>query len=172
MAAASYVGHVLRERRDRGERARHPTQVCARSTGTTRSASPSRSRTTSRAAATSAAVGGSECRQRSVSRTHPMSAEKRPRRRSVAQHHLGRSATEVDDDERRSGGIQFADRAVERQRGLLVAGDHLGHAPGTTAPSTSAVIAKNSSRLAASRVADVATIRTRRNVELDASSSA
>ena len=37
-------------------------------------------------------------------------------------------------------------------------------APGTTAPSTSAVIAKNSSRLAASRVADVATIRTVRNI--------
>ncbi len=33
-------------------------------------------------------------------------------------------------------------------------------APGTTAPRTSAVIAKNTSRFAASRVAEVATIRT------------
>ena len=34
-----------------------------------------RSRTTRRAAVTSSGVGGSECRQRSVSRTQPMSAE-------------------------------------------------------------------------------------------------
>ncbi len=52
-----------------------PTQVLAPSTGTTPSATSSRSRTTWRAAATSSGVGGSECKQRSVSRTQPMSAE-------------------------------------------------------------------------------------------------
>ena len=52
-----------------------PTQVWACCTGTTRSASSSAERTTARADSISSAVGGSECRQRSVSRTHPMSAE-------------------------------------------------------------------------------------------------
>ena len=96
-----------------------PTQVRARSTGTTRSASPSRSRTTSRAAAISSAVGGSECRQRSVSRTQPMSAEKLASTSRSPEHHLGRPAAEIDHHERRCGGVQFVDRTVKRQRGLL-----------------------------------------------------
>lgn len=52
-----------------------PTQVRASSSGTVRSAGSSRSRTSRRAVDTSCNVGGSECKQRSVSRTHPMSAE-------------------------------------------------------------------------------------------------
>ena len=79
---------------------------------------------------------------------------------ALPQHHLGGSAAEIDDDERRCGDVQFADRAVKRQLGLLVAGDHLGHRARHDGAQHSDVMAKNTSRLAASRVADVATIRT------------
>ena len=90
-----------------------PTQVRACSTGTTRSASPSRSRTTSRAAATSALVGGSECRQRSVSRT----SRCRPRTRNdgrIPSTTSSRPAAQIDDNERPSSRVQF----VGQHRGM------------------------------------------------------
>ena len=120
-----------------------------------------RSRTTARAAAISSAVGGSECRQRSVSRTQPMSAEKlacditasrAPPRSSRRRGRRPRKALRRRPIRRPRRGT-----TAPPPRSPVITS---ATAPGTTAPSTSAVIAKNSSRLAASRVADVATIRT------------
>ena len=138
-----------------------PTQVRARSTGTTRSASPSRSRTTSRAAATSvgrrrvgvqaafgqphaADVGRVAGLHLVARRAPPRSSRRRGRRRrkELRRSPIRRPHRETTARPPRSPVITSAT------------------APGTTAPSTSAVIAKNTSRLAASRVADVATIRT------------
>ena len=82
-----------------------PTHVRARSTGTTRSASPRRSRTTSRAAATStgsrrigvqAAFGQPDTAD--VGRVAGLHLP-------LAQHHLGGSAAEIDNDERRCGDV-------------------------------------------------------------------
>ena len=81
----------------------------------------------------------------------------RPRRRLGAGHELGRAAADVDHQvRRRVVGAEPADRTGERQPGLLVAGDHL-----RVAPSVARTIARKSSALSASRLADVATIRTR-----------
>ena len=138
-----------------------PTQVLARSTGTTRSASPRRSRTTSRAAATSAAVGGSECRQRSVSRTQPMSAEKlactpSPSPTTTSVEPPPRSTTTNGAAALSSSPTAPLNDSSASSWPLITS----AIAPGTAGSSTSAVIAKNTSRLAASRVADVATMRT------------
>ena len=78
-------------------------------------------------AATSAAVGGSECRCRSCSRTEPMSIESAasgavaPRISSVEPPPMSTTSTGG------AGGVaQVAHRAVEGQRRLDVAADHLG----------------------------------------------
>ena len=137
-----------------------PTHVRARSTGTSRSASPSASRMTPRAAAISTAVGGSECRQRSVSRTHPMSAEK------LASTSREPNTTSVDPPPRSTttkgaeAGSNSSTAPWKDSSASSVPVITSATAPGTTAPSTSAVIAKNTSRFAASRAADVATMRT------------
>ncbi len=56
-----------------------PTSVPASATpGTTRGTSATRSRTIATAFASSSGAGGSECRNCSVMRTHPMSSDTRP----------------------------------------------------------------------------------------------
>ena len=103
-----------------------PTQVRARSTGTTRSASPSR-------------LAHHFARGRDLDgggRIGVQAAFGQPDTADVGgeaglhltlpQHHLGGSAAEVDDHERPCGEVQFVDRTAERQLGFLVAGDHLG----------------------------------------------
>ena len=82
-----------------------------------------------------------------------------PSTASVAEHELGRAAADVDDEERRlrRRAAQLAGRAGEGQLGLLVAGDHLR----LDAEDRSRTPATNSSRFSASRVAEVATKRTR-----------
>ena len=75
-------------------------------------------------AATSAAVGGSECRCRSCSRTEPMSIEwaasgapAAPSTSSVEPPPMSTTSTGS-----AQAAAQVADRAVERERGLLGAG--------------------------------------------------
>ncbi len=116
------------------------------------------SRTSRTVAAIWSAVGGSSCRCRSVIRTQPTSmlcAAERPRSpgpRTSSVEPPPMSATSTGPLQLR----QAAHRAGERQRGLLGAADHLGiDAEHVCAPSPT-----NSSRLAASRVALVATMRT------------
>ena len=110
-------------------------------------------------AATSSGVGGSECRCRSCSRTEPMSIElrrvgRRARRRGSARSSRRRCRRPAPAS---AGGVaQVADRAVEGERGLLVAGQHLG-----PTPSRACTPAAKTSALAASRVAEVAQNRIR-----------
>ena len=69
---------------------------------------------------------------------------------------LGGAAADVDDQERAVGRVELGGGAQERQPGLLLAAEQLGRTP--TAASAAS---KKSSRLAASRAADVAVMRTR-----------
>ena len=117
--------------------------------------------TNRRAAATSSGVGGSECRQRSVSRTQPMSAEKLAVTVSVP------STTSVEPPPKSTitKGPTAKSNSLTAPRNDSSASSTpvitSATAPSTTSPSTSAVISKKTSRLAASRVADVATMRIR-----------
>ena len=90
-----------------------PTQVRARSTGTTRSASPRRSPHhfargrhlhRRRRIGVQAAFGQPDAAD--VGRVAGLHL-------ALPQHHLGGSAAEIDHDERRCGDVQFVDRAVE-----------------------------------------------------------
>ncbi len=77
----------------------------------------------------------------------------------VAEHHLGGTATKVDDHERTLRRVELADGAGERQTASSSPVMTSASAPGITAPSTSRVMAKKSVAIRRVRVADVATIR-------------
>ena len=102
-----------------------PTSVVASGApGITRGTSATRSRTTETAFDSSSGAGGSECRNCSVMRTHPMSSEISTDRRVGAEHELGGAAADVDDEVRR-GRVEVGGGAEERQRRLLLAGEQL-----------------------------------------------
>ena len=84
-------------------------------------------RTSCASARCSDSVGGSLCRWRSVWRTTPAWVETwNDDLVAGADHHLGRAAADVEHERRRHvGRVALAGRAEERERRLLVAGQHV-----------------------------------------------
>ena len=163
MASGVVGGQLQRERRHRGDRAGQRRPACGASLHRHLGrASASAARMSASAAAT--CVGGRRVVvQVPLGQPHAADVDRAGRADAVAvaEDELGRAAADVDDQERRRGGAavrrgRASGAPSERQLGLLVAGDHVRLAGrGWPAPCP-----RSRPRLAASRVALVATIRT------------
>ena len=136
------------------------TSVAASRTGTASSADASAASTTAAAASISAVPGGSDGSDRSVSRTQPMSTD----RAAVDLDHCRGPARSIRRRCRRPGTAARCRRRPAGRTWCRGTTSRASSSPLITSgrtPSTSLAASRKSSRLAASRAADVATMRTR-----------
>ena len=125
MASRSYAGRPSTPGRDGEDRARDPHDRGSCS-GSDR-ARVERRVDVAATAATCSAVGGSACRWRSCRRTEPMSMEYAPGRSRGSPRISSVDPPPMSITSTGSAGAgKVAHRAVVREPGLLVAGDHLG----------------------------------------------